>query len=60
METQTLDIYSRITNQIIEAIDDGVGKEKCSLPWYPIDNQNPMPRNGVHNLSTTLFIFSFN
>ncbi len=47
METKTLDIYSKITNQIIEAIEQGLAKEKHSLPWYPIDNQNPMPRNVV-------------
>lgn len=33
MEAKTLDIYSKITNQIIEAIEQGLAKEKYSLPW---------------------------
>jgi antirestriction protein ArdC len=45
MNTEKQDIYSTITNQIIEAIEQGIGKEKISLPWHRIDNENPIPKN---------------
>ncbi len=31
-------------------MEKGLEKEKFSLPWFAIDNENPMPRNDISRL----------
>ena len=45
METEKLDIYQKVTNQIIAAIE--AGATSCRMPWHVTAEQSPMPVNAA-------------
>ena len=45
METSNLDIYERVTNQIVAAIEAGAGNYR--MPWHAAAGESPLPVNAV-------------